>query len=48
VQTAQRRGAQTLAEQLRTKYPASDFAARGTALAFRIAQGISIYGNDRD
>jgi len=40
--------AQTLAEQLRTKYPASDYSARGAALSFRVAQGISIYGNDRD
>ncbi|NYF77835.1 SH3 domain-containing protein [Granulicella arctica] len=40
--------AQSIADQLKTKFPASDYAARGTSLAFRIAQGISIYGTDRD
>jgi hypothetical protein len=40
--------AQGLAEQLRAKFPTSDYAARGASLAYRVAQGISIYGNDRD
>ncbi len=40
--------AQELAEELRAKYPASDYTPRGTSLAFRVAQGISIYGTDRD
>lgn len=39
---------QSLAEQLRAKFPATDFAARGTSLAFHVAQSIPIYGNDRD
>ncbi len=39
---------QSLAEQLRAKFPASDYAARGTSLAFRVAQGIATYGTDRD
>jgi hypothetical protein len=39
---------QALAGDLRAKFPASDFSARGTSLAFRVAQGISIYGTDRD
>ena len=39
---------QELAAELRTRFPASDYAARGASLAFRVAQGISVYGNDRD
>ncbi|MEO6802381.1 MAG: SH3 domain-containing protein [Granulicella sp.] len=39
---------QGLSEQLRAKFPASDYAARGAALAYRVAQGITVYGNDRD
>ena len=32
----------------RQKYPKSDYAARGTSIAFRVKQGIPIYGSDRD
>ena len=39
---------QALAEQLRARFPASDYAARGTSLAFRVSQGIPVFGNDRD
>ncbi|HXC95764.1 MAG TPA: hypothetical protein VNU92_08680 [Edaphobacter sp.] len=39
---------QTLAQELKDKYPKSDFAARGSSVAFRVAQGIPIYGSDRD
>jgi hypothetical protein len=39
---------QTLAQELKEKYPKSDFAARGGSIAFRVAQGIPIYGSDRD
>ena len=39
---------QALAQELKEKYPKSDFAARGTSIAFRVAQGIPIYGSDRD
>jgi hypothetical protein len=39
---------QSLAQQLTAKYPQSDYAARATSIAYRVQQGISIYGNDRD
>jgi hypothetical protein len=39
---------QALAQDLRQKYPKTDFAARGDSIAFRVAQGIPIYGSDRD
>lgn len=39
---------QALAEELKDRYPKSDFAARGTSIAFRVSQGIAIYGTDRD
>jgi hypothetical protein len=37
-----------LAEELKARYPKSDYAARGASVAFRVQQGIAIYGNDRD
>jgi hypothetical protein len=39
---------QALAQELKEKYPKTDFAARGASIAFRVAQGIPIYGTDRD
>jgi hypothetical protein len=39
---------QALAQDLRQKYPKTDFSARGDSVAFRVAQGIPIYGSDRD
>jgi len=39
---------QALAQELKDRYPKSDFAARGTSIAFRVSQGIAIYGTDRD
>jgi outer membrane protein assembly factor BamD (BamD/ComL family) len=39
---------QALAQELKEKYPKSDYAARGESIAFRVAQGIPIYGSDRD
>lgn len=39
---------QALAEQLKAKYRDSDFAARGVSIAFKVQQGVPIYGNDRD
>jgi outer membrane protein assembly factor BamD (BamD/ComL family) len=39
---------QSLAQELKEKYPKSDYAARGESIAFRVAQGIPIYGSDRD
>ena len=39
---------QALAEDLKSRYPKSDYAARAASIAFRVAQGIPIYGSDRD
>jgi outer membrane protein assembly factor BamD (BamD/ComL family) len=39
---------QSIADQVRAKYPKSDYADRAASLAFRVQQGISIYGSDRD
>jgi hypothetical protein len=39
---------QSLAQELKAKYPQSDFAARATSIAFKVQQGIAIYGTDRD
>jgi hypothetical protein len=38
---------QAIADELKQKYPQSDFAARAASIAFRVAQGIPIYGSDR-
>ncbi len=38
----------SLATELQASYPKSDFSARAASIAFRVQQGISIYGNDRD
>lgn len=37
-----------LAAELKARFPQTDFAARAQSLAFRVQQGISVYGNDRD
>jgi len=37
-----------IADQLKQKYPKSDYAARAESLAYRVKQGIPIYGSDRD
>ncbi|WP_260706399.1 protein phosphatase 2C domain-containing protein [Edaphobacter flagellatus] len=39
---------QALAEQMKSKYPQSDFTARAAAIAYKVQQGVVIYGNDRD
>ncbi len=39
---------QSLAQDLRQRYPKTDFAARAQSIAFRVAQGIPIFGSDRD
>jgi outer membrane protein assembly factor BamD (BamD/ComL family) len=39
---------QAIADQLLQKYPKSDYAARAESIAFRVKQGIPIYGSDRD
>jgi hypothetical protein len=38
---------QGIADQLQRDYPNSDFAARAASVAFRVAQGIPVYGSDR-
>jgi hypothetical protein len=39
---------QGLATQLKQRYPQSDYAARAASIAYRVAQQIPVYGNDRD
>jgi outer membrane protein assembly factor BamD (BamD/ComL family) len=40
--------AQSLASQLKQRYPQSDYAARAASIAYRVEQKIAVYGNDRD
>ncbi len=37
-----------IAQQMKTQYAQSDFTARALSIAFRVKQGIPVYGNDRD
>jgi hypothetical protein len=39
---------QALAEDMKARYPQSDFTDRAVSIAFRVQQGIPIYGNDRE
>ena len=39
---------QGLADDLKARYPDSDYSARAASIAFRVAQGIPVYGSDRD
>lgn len=39
---------QALAEDMHVRFPASDFTRRAESIAFRVKQGLSIYGNDRE
>ncbi len=39
---------QSLAADMHTRFPDSDFTARAESIAFRVAQGIPIYGTDRE
>lgn len=39
---------QALAQDLQTRYPKSPYAARAASIAYRVAQGIALYGTDRD
>ena len=39
---------QGLANELKQRYPQSDYAARAASIAYRVAQQIPVYGNDRD
>jgi hypothetical protein len=40
--------AKELAEEVRARFPQSDFAARAQSVSFRVQQGIAVYGSDRD
>jgi outer membrane protein assembly factor BamD (BamD/ComL family) len=39
---------QGLASELKQRYPETDWAARAAAIAYKVAQQIPVYGNDRD
>ncbi len=39
---------QSLADRLLKEYPQSDYTNRAQSIAFRVKQGISVYGSDRD
>ncbi len=39
---------QSLAQQVQAKFPQTDYAARAVSIAYRVQQGITIYGNDRE
>lgn len=39
---------QGLAAEVRTHFPQSDFGARAQSVAYRVQQGIAVYGSDRD
>ena len=40
--------AQGLASEMKQRYPTSDFTARAASIAYRVQQGIPVYGSDRD
>lgn len=40
--------AQALAAEVRARFPQSDFGARAMSVAYRVQQGIAVYGSDRD
>ena len=42
------RRVQDLAEAARAKFPQSDYTARAASVAYRVQQGIAVYGSDRD
>jgi len=39
---------QALAQEMKDRYPKSEYAPRAASIAFRVSQGIAIYGTDRD
>ncbi len=39
---------EALAAEMRSRFPQSDYTARAASIAFRVRQGIAIYGTDRD
>jgi len=38
----------SLAAEMQAEYPKSDYTARAASIAYRVAQGIPVFGNDRD
>ena len=42
------RSCQSIADEMKAKYPQSDYTARAESIAFRVAQGIAVYGSDRE
>ena len=40
--------AAALADELKQKYPQSDYTARAASIAYKVQQGIPIFGSDRD
>jgi hypothetical protein len=39
---------QSLAQDLKARFPQSDYTARAASIAYRVQQGIAVYGTDRD
>ncbi len=39
---------QSIADRMQKDYPTSDYTQRAASIAFRVNQGVSIYGSDRD
>ena len=39
---------EALAAEMRARFPQSDYTARAASIAFRVRQGIAVYGTDRD
>jgi outer membrane protein assembly factor BamD (BamD/ComL family) len=39
---------QSLAGDMKAKFPQTDYTARAVSIAYKVQQGIAIYGNDRD
>ncbi len=39
---------QALADETRQRFPQTDFAARAQSVAYKVQQGIAVYGSDRD
>ena len=39
---------QSIAQEMKAKFPQSDYTARAASLAYKVQQQIAVYGNDRD
>jgi hypothetical protein len=42
------RNCQSIADQMKQQYPRSDYTVRAQAIAFRVGQGIPVFGDDRN